>query len=281
MSLLDRIRECNAHDIGGFRPFEVAGTTVGWIRHAFAERLAGFADVFRVHARAVRLADDLADFRARTDAVEAVLRGFAEDGTIQGWRGEKYPVATSWGAPPLLQMERAAVPWFGVRAYGVHVNGYIRTADGISMWVARRARGKQTYPGMLDNMVAGGQPVGIGIRENLIKECAEEAAIPPELARRAVPVGAISYTYEGPEGLKPDVQFVYDLELPAEFLPRNTDGEVESFHLWPIERVAGIVAETQEFKFNCNLVVIDFLVRHGLIGPDHPDYLEIVRGLHR
>jgi hypothetical protein len=27
------------------------------------------------------------------------------------------------------------------------------------------------------------------------------------------------------------------------------------------------------------LVIIDFLVRHGLIGPEHEDYLAIVQGL--
>jgi hypothetical protein len=35
-----------------------------------------------------------------------------------------------------------------------------------------------------------------------------------------------------------------------------------------------------DFKFNCALVVIDFLIRHGLIAPDHPDYVALVRGLH-
>jgi hypothetical protein len=28
-----------------------------------------------------------------------------------------------------------------------------------------------------------------------------------------------------------------------------------------------------------NLIVIDFLVRHGLIGPERADYIEIVEGL--
>jgi hypothetical protein len=27
-------------------------------------------------------------------------------------------------------------------------------------------------------------------------------------------------------------------------------------------------------------VVLDFLVRHGVVGPDHPEYLDIVSGLH-
>jgi len=56
-------------------------------------------------------------------------------------------------------------------------------------------------------------------------------------------------------------------------------GEIESFALWPIERVARTVAETREFKDNCNLVIIDFLIRHGLIQPDDPDYVALVSGL--
>jgi hypothetical protein len=42
---------------------------------------------------------------------------------------------------------------------------------------------------MLDNMVAGGQPLGIGLMENVIKECGEEAGIPEAIARRAIPIG--------------------------------------------------------------------------------------------
>ena len=42
-----------------------------------------------------------------------------------------------------------------------------------------------------------------------------------------------------------------------------------------------IVDNGDDFKFNCHLVIIDFLIRHGLIGPDHPDYLDLISGLHR
>jgi len=62
-------------------------------------------------------------------------------------------------------------------------------------------------------------------------------------------------------------------------VPRNTDGEIVEFYLWPIDKVAEIVRETTEFKFNCNLVIIDFLIRHGFILPEEPDYLEILAGL--
>ncbi len=47
----------------------------------------------------------------------------------------------------------------------------------------------------------------------------------------------------------------------------------------PLQEVARLVSETTEFKTNCNLVIIDFLVRHGLVSPEQPGYLTLVRGL--
>ncbi len=281
MSLLDRIDECNAHDLAGFRPFTVDGARVGWVRHGFADILAGFDGVFEFAPDAVRLGAALGDYRARTEAVDRVLLRLAADGVIDGWRGEPYPVGAGFHAPALFEMERAAVPRFGVAAYGIHVNGFIRRDDGIHMWIARRAADKQTYAGQLDNMIAGGQPVGIGLMDNVVKEAGEEAAVPPGLARTAQPVGAISYCFEAPDGLRPDVMFCYDLELPHDFTPRNNDGEVAEFNLLPAAEVMRITAETTAFKFNCNLVNIDFFVRHGLLTPDHADYVDIQRGLHR
>ena len=62
-------------------------------------------------------------------------------------------------------------------------------------------------------------------------------------------------------------------------MPRNTDGEVSAFYLVSIGEVAKIVESSLEFKFNCNLVIIDFLIRHGFLSPEHPDYLRLIQGL--
>ena len=96
----------------------------------------------------------------------------------------------------------------------------------------------------------------------------------------AVPVGTVSYCSERLEGLRDDVLFNFDLELPSDFRPHNTDGEIQAFYLWPIDRVIEVVRDTDDFKFNCALVVIDFLIRRGFIQPDHPDYVDLVKGLH-
>lgn len=87
-----------------------------------------------------------------------VLAQLRDAGEITGWRSELYPVSTSFGEPPVMLMERAAVPHFGIRAYGIHVNGYVVLPDGsVELWVARRSKTKQTWPGKLDHIVAGGQ----------------------------------------------------------------------------------------------------------------------------
>ena len=112
-----------------------------------------------------------------------------------------------------------------------------------------------------------------------MKECEEEAGIPACVSKHARAVGAISYTLETEVGFRPDLIFNFDLELPESFSPVNTDGEVEEFYLWPIEQVMEVVRESDEFKFNCALVVVDFLVRHGYIAADDPDYSDIVEGL--
>jgi isopentenyldiphosphate isomerase len=279
MSFLDRIIECNTHDPTRFRPFIVGGQAVGHVRHEFAEHLTPFGDVFRVANDRVELAADLGSYADRTAAVATVLRQLERQGLIDASRHEPFPVTTAFAAPALFEIERTAVPYFGLRAFGLHMTGFVRSTKGIHLWIGRRSWTKPICPGMLDNTVAGGQPVGISLLDNLIKECGEEAGIPSARARQAVPVGCISYLLEWPQGLKPDAMFCYDLELPADFTPKNQDGEIEEFFLWPAERAAEIVRDTREFKFNCNLVIIDFLIRHGLLPPEHPDYVEICRRL--
>ena len=197
---------------------------------------------------------------------------------LAGWRDEPYGVGPRF-AEPLFTIDRGAVPPFGIRGYGVHLNGYVRRGGQLSMWIGRRSPLKRIAPNKFDQLVAGGQPAGISPRENLIKEAAEEAAIPRHVVEQAVPVGAITYCTEHKDGLRNDVLFVYDLELTPDFKPHNTDGELVGFELLPIAEVMELVRTTDAFKFNCSLVVIDFLIRHGLIAPEHPEYLDLVAGL--
>ncbi|MBP2226771.1 8-oxo-dGTP pyrophosphatase MutT (NUDIX family) [Azospirillum agricola] len=281
MSFLDHIRACNAHDLSGFRPFELDGHHLGWIRHALAQELPGVDPGFVTSPERVTIAPEIRDFEARSTLLDHAARYLVERGTVKALRGEHYAVMPRWGAEPLMRLDRAVVAAFGIESYGLHVNGFQRGADGtLSLWIGRRARDREIAPGQLDNMIAGGQPIGLSLGENLVKEAQEEAGLDPATARRAVPVGAIRYTMETEAGLKRDRLFIYDLELPADITPVNTDGEVEEFALWTLDRVAESVRTTGDWKFNVNLVIADFLIRHGHLTPENePDYLEIACGL--
>ena len=280
--LLDQLVRCNTRDLSHFRPFLIGERRVGWVRDDVLAVLARFPDALEVDADGVRVARRLATPEQRTAALRDVVAGLVERRVLAKFRSELFPVMTRWGEEPLALIDRGAVPLFGVKAFGLHINGYVRHPDGIKLWIGRRALDKAVEPGKLDNMVAGGQPAGLSLADNLLKEAHEEAGVPRELALRAVPAGAITYCMEAERGLKPDTMFVYDLEVPPDFTPRNQDGEITAFMLMDPAEVIERVRTSYDFKFNVNLVLIDFLIRTGHIRPEtEPDYMALVTGLHQ
>jgi hypothetical protein len=157
-------------------PLLVAGQTVGFLLSSFGERLCQTSGgtVFQLTDSSVQLSSDLATAEARTEAVGRCLRTLHRAGVISGWRDELLPVAVDFDSATLFLVERAAAPFLGIKAFGVHVNCFVRTPSGLELWVGRRSRQKQTWPGMLDHMVAGGQPHGISPHANVVKEAKEE-----------------------------------------------------------------------------------------------------------
>ena len=281
MAFLDHVRFCNTHSMADFVPFHVGPARVGWIRRPLTLELMRFGPLFHVFEDLVHLNPDLRTAEARTDAVAGAIGDLVADGLIGRVRGERYAVVERPGGEALFEIDRGAVTHFGIGNLGFHLNGVVGHGADTRMWIARRALSKSTYPGHLDNMVAGGHPAGLTPRQNLLKECAEEAGIPENLAARAVPVSMISYTMEVPEGLRRHAFWSYDLQVPADFVPEPVDGEVDSFTLMPIDAVARIVETSDAFKYNCSLVVIDWLMRSGRIDPAHPDFYALSVGLHQ
>lgn len=258
------VHACNNARLPGERiPFLVGEQAVGWVPPGIAAALEGMPDV-ECARHQVRLANPA--------ALPSIARELSRRGLYR-WRGEAFDVRARPEEPALTQIDRGAVPSFGIQAAGVHVNGLVQQADGLHLWVARRAMNKLLDPGKLDHIVAGGVPAGLGPAETLVKEAGEEAAIPPELARTAVQAGVIGYAMERPEGLRRDWIHCYDLMLPPDFTPVAADGEVEAFERWPLVRVVAVVRDTNDFKFNVNLVLIDLFLRQGLIAGQEADEL--------
>jgi 8-oxo-dGTP pyrophosphatase MutT (NUDIX family) len=280
MSFTEHIRTCNSFDRARVLPLVAGERRIGWLRRDNAAALAPFRHVFAVGSDAVQLVA-AGDVDAVSAAVDAVVEALVAENRVPKWRNETFDVMARWGDPPIFRLDRGAVPFFGTRAYGVHLNGYVREPGGLRLWIGRRASDKRVSPNKLDNVVAGGIGNGYGIVATLYKEAEEEAAIPVALVDHAVPVGAVTYCMETELGIRDDVLFVYDLDLPAGFVPRNSDGEIVQFELVPAQRVIEQVRTTDDFKFNVNLIILDFAIRHGLIGVDDPEYLGVAGGLHR
>ncbi|GJM23414.1 MAG: DUF4743 domain-containing protein [Planctomycetota bacterium] len=281
MSFVDHVRRLQGHDPGRFLPWHADGWQAGHVELPFAQLLSDFPEVFDVRDTELRLHASLESCEARSEAVSDVVRALHDGGAVRLIGNELYPIAPRFGAEPWLLLERSMLPHFGARAHGVHMNGLVRRDDGLHIWIARRADDRTSYPGQLDNVVGGGQPHGLGVRENLVKESAEEAGFPADLVSTARPVGTVSYRMDLERGLRDDVLFLFDLELPESVVPHNTDGEVAAFELWPATQVMAEVDATSRFKFNCNLVLLDLFLREGLLTPDHPDYIEISTSLRR
>lgn len=244
---------------GGRIGFFLGAEQVGWLRPALAEAVAEFDGVH--HGPGGVVLDDAA-------ALPGMARALAERGLMR-FRREAFDVRATPDGPVLSTIDRGALPAFGIEAQGIHLDGLVRKRDGLHIWIARRSRTKALDPGKLDHIVAGGIPAGHGPSETLVKEAAEEAAMPAELARQAVHTGIIRYAMERPEGLRRDFLHCYEVELPEDFVPRAHDGEVESFTLYPLAEIAEAIRSSDDFKFNVSVVLAALMLRHGMFsGPD-------------
>lgn len=258
--------------------FRIGEDQVGWVGVDLARALAFYPRDFHFDARGVALSSRLRAPGARSQALALVARGLAGRGHLT-LRQEDFDVRADPDGPVLAQLDRGAMPAFGIMSQGVHVNGYVRRADGLHVWVGWRSRHKAVAPGQLDNLVAGGIPAGLSVPETLVKEAGEEASLPPELAAQARLVGRVSYVMATPEGLRRDVLHCHDLELPEGFVPRPHDDEVERFELWPAAQLLAEVRDRDRVKFNVNLVLIDFFLRHGLLDAAAPEAAALRAGL--
>lgn len=194
------------------------------------------------------------------------------------WNDEPFGFYLPGQTQPAGQLPRAAVSHLGLLAYGVHANGFTRRDGQLHIWVAKRSMTKPTFPGQWDNMVGGGLTAGYTHREILVKETDEEAGLNVDDMLATEFIGCLNYQHAHETGLRNDCLFVYDLELPESLEPHPKDGEVERFELWSMDQLRDTIRRTRDFKYNCNLVMIEFMLRHGVLD-DHPDHDRIKMAL--
>lgn len=269
---------------------------LGYITPEIAERftdisLQNYFDIDK-QRKTVTLSGALASFDKRSEVFAEIASKWKEtdDLLAKTWRNELYVIYNPQATPYML-MERSFAYILGVVTHGAHINGYIppeKTKDKVlKMWIPRRSPTKSTYPGMLDNTIAGGLAHPYGIWENVIKECYEEGGLDKAFVEaNTKPVGVLTWICQpyGPSShAQPEVSYIYDLEFDSETdnVPHPVDGEAEYFLLMSVDDIKARMF-AGEFKPPCALVIIDFLMRHGYISPeDESNYSEIMSRMHR
>ncbi|WCJ29743.1 hypothetical protein M5689_011358 [Euphorbia peplus] len=155
-----------------FLQFIIDGQLVGYVHNGFVNHLRRFSDVFvfpqtnSQFRNYVTLHEKLKTPDDRTRFVADVIRCLGEEKVIPGIRNELYLVVSSFSSRVYFSLERAAAPYFGTKAYGVHMNGFVERDGEKYLWIGKRSAAKPTYPGMLDHLAAGGLPYGISCGEN-------------------------------------------------------------------------------------------------------------------
>jgi 8-oxo-dGTP pyrophosphatase MutT (NUDIX family) len=207
----------------------------------------------------------------REPRLAALHRAWHARGAIVGWRDEPYALSPLQGphaGQPRVAIERAASRFWGSLTFGAHANGFVRGTDGrpAALWIAQRSFAKPTDPGLFDNLVGGGIPLGQQPAETLVREAWEEAGLSAPLAAGAVPVRQLHIERDIPEGLQRERLHAFDLELPAGLEPENQDGEVQGFRLLPVADALEL-ALGSSMTVDAALVTLDFGFRHGLMAP--------------
>lgn len=227
--------------------------------------------------------------RSCNEAIDNLLHLAREKGIFPRLRRKHEEYFPILGANFAISIDRSAFTLFGIIGRGAHMTVYTHTASGFKFWVPERNHVKSTYPGLLDNTVAGGIPAGESPFECLIREAAEEADLPEELVRRdARAVGSVSWfnisddRAGGEAGLmNPGVLYVYDLKVDEDMVLKPVDDDIHAFHLFDTNQVMSKLA-LGSFKPSCAVVMIDFFVRHGIITAENEtEYAEIISRLHR
>jgi isopentenyldiphosphate isomerase len=240
---------------------------------------------FSITSRRVTFSEYIDTYEKKSQVMEDLLIYWRDNDTfdcLKGWRNEVYPIFDA-NHEIAFRIERSGIALFGFRAYGCHINGYVEDSKThqLKMWIAQRSFKKQTFPGKLDNIVAGGVSFPFNPTETAIKECLEEASIPNEISTQIVPCGAVTYISVEKRGISTDSQYVFDLKLPDSYQPKPLDNEVEGFYLMDFKEIIERL-KNNEFKVNSGIVIIDFMIRHGILTHTmEENYLEILSNIHR
>lgn len=270
--------------------FLVDGIAVplGYVHRSFVNQMPWPSFWSVDHLRRYVTLNAASDFVERSDLMDQTLKAGIDCGNVTEltrFANEAMPVYGPDGEY-VLKMDGSGVDPFGIINFAVHMIGYVHTGDGTKYWVPRRAPTKMSYPNMLDNTVGGTLRAEERPLDCMIRECEEELCLDANFTRANLQACGTS-TYQmtvsdnGQVGCQHQVQYLYELEFSKDVVPEIGDGEVGEINLMTLSEVKSALTNG-EFKLNCAMTWISFLIRHGYITAENEkDFVEICCRLHR
>lgn len=275
-AIINVLRARNTVNYNDFFSVYVVDQLIGFVHRVYKDTVATLHPCITCKEKRIIITAELHDYAGLTQLFQNLNEALVQKGLLTpSHAGEMYRVTVDNFLTPLFEMARYAAPFWGIRIFGVHLNGLVRREDGrIDMWYARRSENRSA-PGKLDHLVCGGQPAGLTLLENLCKEAYEETEMPYELAQQATPVGVVSSWEQKGYNLYRFTPFMFDLFLPQSFEPFSQDGSASAFATLPVNTLTKNPEMLLNFKASCQPVLINLLLRHGYITPDEEHYIEI------
>lgn len=278
MKFSDAIRPYKSADLTGFVRVIIAGQPIGWTRREFAVLADGFNDTWDFQDEALHLSNAYADYDARTQAIDETFVALSEAGHLPsmpdyGSLGgiDWYPIYSNGQANDRLAIiKRFYAPFLGIHNEAIMVHGF----HDNRYWAAKRGKIVEYGAGLLDIMVAGAVRHDQNLEEAILDEGMAEANIDATWLPHIKPVQKLHFYYLTERGFLMNETFhIYDFDTHNTFEPKtNLPLEVEGFQEYSIPEIMIAVQHGNIFKGQINMVLADFLIRHGHLTAEHPDY---------
>ncbi|KAM3505303.1 hypothetical protein MY11210_008025 [Beauveria gryllotalpidicola] len=269
---------------------------VGYMAEEFANQMDWEGTFFKVceNTRTIHLNPDLLPGEDATEVCKQQFTRLCEinrskfNGLLDKWLSRKpsFQAIRFLESPgAMLEIPTPLRGIFGIVTAGVHLNVYTTINEQIFMWVSKRSQ-TTSYPGMMDQLVAGGMDPedGYDAWTALEHEAWEEAGLVLDRAsRKLMTEGRADLgTVEGPwrisfydrknrdagdahGHIEPGVRFVFDAEFdPDHVFAPSTDDAVGCFILKSVDEVTEDMLNGK-WKPNSALAALDFLLRKGCI----------------
>ncbi|KAK5990529.1 hypothetical protein PT974_08798 [Cladobotryum mycophilum] len=316
-SFYDVIRRCNKFhesEAGGMWEFTILDNSVpvGYMLPEHANQMRWENTSFRVSKKdrkihlnpIVRFGDDVVEICRREFVALCEKNADNFNGCFKKWlikKSDYHPIRGLDAKLAGLVIASPARGIFGIVTTGVHMNMFTVKSGKIHVWVSKRSQ-NVTYAGKLDQVVAGAMDPDDNMDPlvTLQREAMEEAGLTVDVStglvtRNGIYVGRVTpepkisfydqkdHIAGSEEGhVEPGIRYTFDLQVNPGFIPFPEEPDsIDRFMLKPIEEVKSDL-KNAEWKPNCGLVMLDFLLRKGEIQQCDDEHFGMLRsGLQR